>query len=42
MAALTRKDHLGNNEKGYAVVESTILFPIKVMIFAGLLLLTVY
>ena len=42
VAALTRKDHLGNNEKGYAVVEATILFPIIVMIFAGLVLLTVY
>lgn len=30
------------DEKGYAVVESTILFPIMMMIFAGLVLLAIY
>lgn len=30
------------NEKGYAVVEATSLFPIMMMIFAGLVLLAIY
>lgn len=30
------------DEKGYAVVEATILFPIMIMIFAGLVLLAMY
>lgn len=42
MAAVAHQNHLWNNERGYAVVEATILFPIIIMIFAGLVLLAVY
>ena len=34
--------HLFKDSKGYAVVEATILFPIIMMIFAGLVLLSMY
>lgn len=39
---MKRWNQLWNDAKGYAVVEATILFPIMMMIFAGLMLLAVY
>ena len=39
---MTRRRNLWNNEEGYAVAEATILFPIILMTFAGLVLLSMY
>ena len=39
---LKRWTYLLRDTRGYAVVEATILFPIMMMIFAGLMLLAVY
>lgn len=36
------RDSLVNNTDGYAVVEATILFPVILMAFAGLVLLSMY
>lgn len=36
------RQRLKTDERGYAVVEATILFPILIMIFAGLVLLAMY
>lgn len=38
----TTVDFLKNDNKGAAVVEATILLPIMIMIFAGLVLLSIY
>lgn len=39
---MKRWSQLWNDAKGYAVVEATILFPIIMMVFAGLMLLAFY
>ena len=39
---MTSSKHFWKNTRGDAVVEATILFPIIIMIFAGLMLLAVY
>ena len=42
MAAEKQRDNLWNDVRGDAVVEATILFPIIIMVFAGLVLLAMY
>lgn len=42
MGALTKRISFWRDDRGDAVVEATILFPIIMMIFAGLVLLAVY
>lgn len=42
MVVMKKCGGLIKNTKGYAVVEATILFPIIIMIFAGLVLLAMY
>ena len=42
MVALKTMKALWRDDKGDAVVEATILFPIIIMIFAGLVLLSMY
>lgn len=42
MAAGKQRENLWNDMRGDAVVEATILFPIIIMIFAGLILLAIY
>ena len=42
MAARKQRDNLWNDVRGDAVVEATILFPIIIMVFAGLVLLAMY
>ncbi len=42
MVALKPRDVFWKDNGGYAVVEATILFPIIMMIFAGLVLLAIY
>lgn len=39
---MTQRKGLWHNDEGYAVVEATILFPIIMMVFAGLVLLSMY
>lgn len=42
MAAMHKRNTLLEDTKGYAVVEATILFPFIIMVFAGIVLLSVY
>lgn len=42
MAAEKQRENLWNDVRGDAVVEATILFPIIIMVFAGLVLLAMY
>lgn len=42
MAVRKQRDNLWNDVRGDAVVEATILFPIIIMVFAGLVLLAMY
>ena len=42
MAAAKRWTSFQEDTRGYAVVEATILFPIIIMIFTGLVLLAMY
>lgn len=42
MVALKQQKNFLENTDGYAVVEATILFPIMMMIFAGIVLLAMY
>lgn len=42
MVALKSRIKFWKDTKGYAIVEATILFPIMIMIFAGLVLLAMY
>lgn len=39
---MTKQNTLWKDTRGYAVVEATILFPIIMMVFAGLFLLSIY
>ena len=41
MAVRKQRDNLWNDVRGDAVVEATILFPIIIMVFAGLVLLAI-
>ena len=42
MAEMKQRMHFWKDTRGYAVVEATILFPIILMSFAGLVLLSMY